>query len=203
VISAVGHEIDFTISDFAADLRAPTPSAAAELVVGRKDAFEERLGGMTDRLVRALRERILSMRTRFASAEASYVFREPGNLVRQYRQRLDTAELRMAHELKGRLGEGRQRLDDLALRLRHEIRIRHQSSGQDVRRLERQLAALNPLAVLLRGYSVTRDEGGRVIRAADDVEIGQSVRTQVAKGTFSSEVTAKDRAGRQGEGEGQ
>lgn len=188
VISAVGHEIDFTISDFVADLRAPTPSAGAELVVDRKDAFEDMLADKRKALQRALRERALRLRARFLEAARSYVFREPRNLVRQYRQRIANAGTRIRHEALTGLRESSQSLDDYSVRTLHVLRLRVESSRHDVRRLQAQLRSLNPLAVLERGYSVTRDPNGRVLRSASDVKRGDRLLTLLAEGTVGSEV---------------
>jgi exodeoxyribonuclease VII large subunit len=234
VISAVGHEIDFTISDFVADLRAPTPSAAAELVVTCKEEFEQQLVASDRALTRALGRAVQDARARLRAAESSYVFREPGNLAGQYRQRLDALMLQMRHRLTGTLRDGhqrldtarmrmdhevgagarmgRQRLDSVQMRLEHEVRagirgglqaldehdgrmahtmsMRYQASRQQLQRLEGQLRALNPLAVLQRGYSVTRDASGRIIRSTTEVKTGQRVDTQVSDGRFESEVIA-------------
>lgn len=191
VISAVGHEIDFTISDFVADLRAPTPSAAAELVVGRKDAFEGTLNEISRRLARSVREYGLNLRHRLQAAAGSYVFREPRNVVRQYYQQLDGLRLRIHHVVKQGAGAGHQRLDDFRVRMGHELKLRVQASTQEIRRLDGQLKALNPLSVLTRGYSITRDEQGRIVRTAKDVVVGQRLATRVGRGTIESEVTAK------------
>jgi exodeoxyribonuclease VII large subunit len=188
VISAVGHEIDFTIADFVADLRAPTPSAAAELVVGRKDAFEERLAELQARLLRGCRERLAGMRRRLDAATDSYVFREPGHAVRRYRDRLSACRQAMGAAARGRGRETRQRLDDAAVRIQHSVTLRAQARRQDIARLAAQLKALSPLGVLARGYSVTRRSDGRVIRDADEVKAGDRVRTRVARGEFDSEV---------------
>jgi len=188
VISAVGHEIDFTISDFVADLRAPTPSSAAELVVGRKDEFVDMLGEMSRRLAGILEGSLLRIKNRLVAAGSSYVFKEPANVVRNYRQRLDGLMRRVEHQLHGRLQETQQVLDDYTLRMIHEIKMREQGGVQDVKRLGMQLKALNPLAVLNRGYSITRDAGGEIVRSVRDIRAGQRVITRVAKGTFESEV---------------
>jgi len=210
VISAVGHEIDFTISDFVADLRAATPSAGAELVVGRKDRFVETLAALSGALNRALREHVLRCRNRVQTAGGSYVFREPANLVRQYTQRLDAIVLRMEHRLRSSTQEGRRRLADLGLRSGHALRsqaadarqrlgdlqsrqvhalsLRRELARQDVRRLEDQLRALSPLAVLERGYSITSDSSGRVLRAVDDVSAGDTLTTRLADGRVRSTV---------------
>ena len=188
VISAVGHEIDFTISDFVADLRAPTPSAAAELVVGQKDAFEEMLGQISRRLVKSLEESVLRIRNRLTVAGGSYVFREPANVVRNHRQKIESLMVRVQHEVDGRIKETQQMLDDFSLKMIHEIKLKKQSSVQDIRRLEMQLKALNPLAVLNRGYSITRDKDGEIVRSAGAVKTGQRMFTRLAKGTIESEV---------------
>ena len=214
VISAVGHEIDFTISDFVADLRAPTPSAAAELVVGRKDAFEASLADRRGRLARALRQTALEARNRLLRVERSDVFREPRHLLRQHAQRLDEMELRMAHRLQAAGRQSREKLGQLVLRARHQrhaaVRDGQQRVGelerllcrgvlvwrsgqeQDVRRLAAQLKALDPMAVLSRGYSLTRNGSGHIVRRVADVEAGERVWTSVGDGRFESEVTAKD-----------
>jgi exodeoxyribonuclease VII large subunit len=219
VISAVGHEVDFTISDFVADLRAPTPSAAAELVVGCKDAFQERLTTLKHRLTRALREQTLAARNRLIQAAGSYVFREPANVAARHRQRLDAVAMRIQHKLRGAMQETQQTLDwlgvkieqqartvtqqkrrrieDMQTRLHHRITLCHQAGKQDVHRYAMQLRALNPLAVLQRGYSVTRGQDGRIIVKAEDVEKGETVVTQVSDGRFESCVTG---VGTDGEG---
>jgi exodeoxyribonuclease VII large subunit len=197
VISAVGHEIDFTISDLAADLRAPTPSAAAELVVGRKDDFLAKIDDMEDRIARSLREALLRARNRLLAAGESYVFREPRNLVRQYLQRLDGLELRLAHEVRGRLRLGRGGLAELSLRMRHRSEMRYRAGVERLRTAASQLKALDPLAVLRRGYSVTTDEGGRVVRSASQVSPGDLITTRVERGALASRVTTTD-----GEGSG-
>jgi exodeoxyribonuclease VII large subunit len=188
VISAVGHETDYTICDFVADLRAPTPSAAAELVVGRKEAFEERLAELGARLLRACRERTLRARHRLTSAGRSYVFREPGHAVRRYRDRIRALERTLMTECRGRVRDTRQRLDDASVAMLHETRLRSQARRQDVARLEAQVKALSPLAVLERGYSVTRRPDGAVVRDAGELKPGERVRTRVAVGEFESEV---------------
>ena len=210
VISAVGHEIDFTISDFVADLRAPTPSAAAELVVGCKDAFKERLTQHNNRLMRSLRERTESARNRLARASGSYVFREPANVVARHRQKLNIIKMRSEHKLQGAVRETQQTLDWIGTRMQqqlqnsvknsqqkiesarqkliHQMKLRHQMGLQDIRRYTMQLRALNPLAVLQRGYSVTRGEDGRIILKTDDLHKGEVIVTQVGDGSFESEV---------------
>ena len=198
VISAVGHEIDFTISDFVADLRAPTPSAAAELMVGRKAAFEEQLQQVGARLVRCLRERALELRNRVTAAGRSYVFREPRNLVRQFVQHIDALRASLLTGLEGAARERRVRLDSLGLRLAHGVELKTGALRQDVRRIASQLRALSPLAVLDRGFSITRLKGGAIIRDAADVGAGAVLQTQVARGVLESKVISKESGGKHG-----
>jgi exodeoxyribonuclease VII large subunit len=188
VVSAVGHEIDFTISDFVADVRAPTPSAAAELVVDRKDAFEERLARLDRDMQRLLRQASADARARVRAVRASYVFREPGNLARQYRERLVALRLRAAHGLEAALRAGRQRVDEAQLRLGHGMQARRDGAAQALRRLQTHLEALSPLAVLARGYSVTRDAQGRVIRRASEASEGDVLETILVEGRLRSVV---------------
>lgn len=198
IISAVGHEIDFTISDFVADLRAPTPSAAAELMVGQKVAFEEQLQQDAARLARALRHQVQEMRSRLRVASSSYVFREPRNLVRQFAQRIDTVRAAMSHALQSTGRERRDRLDRLTLRLSHHMMLQTSTSRQDVKRLSSQLKALSPIAVLDRGFSITRLESGAIVRDPVDVGVGAILRTQVAGGTLDSKVISKEPGGKNG-----
>ena len=198
IISAVGHEIDFTISDFVADLRAPTPSAAAELVVGQKEAFEEAIRYRAKQLARALEANLLAVRNRFTSASRSYVFREPAHLIGKYRQRIESRYTAMRYRLEDESRKRQQVLDELGLRLTHRTEVWANTCGQDLERLASQLRALSPSAVLERGYSVTRDRDGNIIRTVDQVEVGEPVKTQLARGTLESEITAK----REGKGHG-
>jgi exodeoxyribonuclease VII large subunit len=234
VISAVGHEIDFTISDFVADLRAPTPSAAAELLVGSKEAFEQqvRRGGV--RLARALKTQTLVLRNRLTAAAGSYVFREPQNLIRRSRDRLDTLRAAMANELRSAAQQRSQQVDEFSLRMGHQIVLRRSAcrqalqdaqprmaralraatqrtvlrtqelllrlghgmttarnaAAQDLRRVAAQLNALSPLAVLERGFSLTRTAEGKIIHDAAEAPAGTKLQTRLAHGSLESHVTA-------------
>ncbi len=188
VISAVGHEIDFTISDFVADLRAPTPSAAAELVIGRKEDFETLLRDTDRRLAHAGREWMSAIRHRFVQARDSYVFREPAHGVRQGAQRLDTAEMRMRNALLAHSQALARSVDDWVARLRHPLQLRRESARERICRLDSQLRAFNPLAVLNRGYSLATDAQGRILKNVDCLRIGDEVRVQLAKGAFHAAV---------------
>lgn len=189
IISAVGHETDFTISDFTADLRVPTPSAAAELVVGRKEDFEKRIEQASQHLVQTLETRKLELKNRFIAASRSYVFREPQHLVEQSTKHLSSMLDRMTHETRSLLAQQQQRVDELGLRLFHRMELRKGDRKQDLRRLKLQLLALSPRAVLARGYSITRDKEGRIVKSAAQIGTGDKIKTQLTDGTVESEVT--------------
>ncbi len=233
IISAVGHEIDFTISDFVADLRAPTPSAAAELLIGNKEDFVMQLRRQGARLAGALKTQMLELRNRLTAAAGSYVFREPQNLVRRSRDRIEALRAAMAGELRNAAQQRSQQVDELGLRMQHQIELRRAAcrqslqdanprmaralrtatqrtalhtqelqlrlghgmstaraaAAQDLRRVAAQLNALSPLAVLERGFSLTRLAGGAIIRDAADALVGTRIETRLAQGTLESKVT--------------
>jgi len=191
VISAVGHEIDFTISDFVADVRAPTPSAAAELVVGRKEDFEETLRHQARNLRQTLRQRLTELRGRLETARASHVFRAPRHTVERAAQALDALEMRLKQALSGSAERQRRRVGELRRRMAHAAPNELQRRQQQVAALERQLRALSPVAVLERGYSLTRTADGRLVKSVRQVSAGARLCTQVADGTFESVVDGR------------
>lgn len=214
VISAVGHEIDFTISDFVADLRAPTPSAAAELVIGRKADFELQVRRSQQRLNTALQHRLLQYKNRLDRARGHKLFHEPQHLIRakvQHLGRLDDRmraalrrratdpqralaehRLRLRHLLEHRLHETQRRLDDL-----DRIRITRMTEQVQTNRirlqaLERQLHALSPYQVLRRGFSITRTADGHVIKTPADAPPGTELETLLGEGSVRSVVNRQD-----------
>jgi len=214
VISAVGHEIDFTISDFVADVRAPTPSAAAELAVREKSMFEDELALYDRRLRQSLKTRAQDGRLRLNRAAHSYVFREPATLVRQYRlniqtletrmgnllkmdaqgslQKLESFNARMTHLLQSAVQQAHQHVDEIGMVMQHRMESKLERDRQKLRRLESQLRMLNPLAVLGRGYSLTRKADGSVVRSMKSVEVGDTIITQLADGKVVSNITGKE-----------
>jgi len=170
IISAVGHEIDVTIADMAADRRALTPSEAAEIVLPELDGLVESLGGLRDRLAVALRGRVGLARAEVQRLRASYGFRAPLELIRRHEQRLDDLAAAAARAVQRRVESARERLASAAGRLQ----------------------ALGPLAVLRRGYSITRSHGtGRVIRDAGDVADGDAIETILHHGRLRSRVESR------------
>jgi exodeoxyribonuclease VII large subunit len=167
VISAVGHEVDFTISDFVADLRVPTPTAAAELVVAKESELRDRLTALLTGLSYVVREKIARLRSRCAACEQSYVFRAPCTMVRHCQQLVD--------EFEGRLRRS----------FGHMTEITRAMLGA----LAGKLESLSPLAILGRGYSVVvRERDGAVVMAASQVAAGEMVRARLHRGGFTAEV---------------
>ena len=167
VISAVGHEVDFTICDFVADLRVPTPSAAAELVIGRKADLQEKLQTFEQRIRNALKLRLGELKRRVERAAGSYVFREPANVVRASQQRVD--------ELIARMVDRTDRKNELA---------KHRLS-----QIKQQLQALNPHSVLERGYAILLNTEQEAVTDADEVKPGQRLHGVLARGTLELDVT--------------
>lgn len=188
VISAIGHETDFTISDFTADLRAPTPSAAAELVVGAKAEFEEQLARLGQSCARALLAQMREARRKFEVAAGSYVFREPGHLVKRRRDQLAQLRLRGRHSLQTVWRNRQQLNDDLSLRLQRGILDWKRMRGMRVERFAAQLRAVNPSAVLNRGYSIAMRPDGRILKSGAGLRPGDRLITRFPVDALESEV---------------
>ena len=171
IVSAVGHQTDFTLSDFAADLRAATPSQAAELVVPDRLELLRRLSAARRRLNQALRHRLIERRLRLERCLQSSLFRRPQELLRDRSQLLDQLSERLTHALKTALDERQQRL-----RIANE-----------------KLNLLNPWGVLQRGYSVVRRPDGAVISSAEAVETGESLDIWLHRGKLAVTVTSAER----------
>lgn len=191
VISAVGHEIDFTISDFVADVRAPTPSAAAELAVPVKTELETRITRLAARLGGSLQNQVHILRERIPGFRQTMVQTLRAGL-QQRQQRVDESALRLTHELKNAVAAQRQRLPQLQQTMTHRLESAVTEQKQNLRRLEVQLRALSPLAVLDRGYSLTETENGAVVRDAGRLKKGDRIKTRFAKGSIRSEVVSNN-----------
>ncbi|HOZ47934.1 MAG TPA: exodeoxyribonuclease VII large subunit [Candidatus Hydrogenedentes bacterium] len=214
IISAVGHEIDYTLTDFAADLRAPTPSAAAELVVQEQEALVTRVRHLRERLAKAARYHMTDAQHRVHSARSSYVFQRPEELVRQRRQQVDEGRMRLANVLRDRSVNWRGRLDGaqraLALlspvnqvaraldrltalrgRLRHSaVSIVERARGQ-LRPVMAHLDALSPLAILARGYALAwRLPERALVRDAGQLSIGDQVGLRFGAGGATATVNS-------------
>ncbi|MFA7174160.1 MAG: exodeoxyribonuclease VII large subunit [Kiritimatiellia bacterium] len=210
VISAVGHEVDFALTDFVADLRAPTPSAAAELVVLPKSEFEGRIAQRSADLRRLLLQQHKLLAQRLAQLAGAVVLKRPEQVMEKYAQKVDYLEMRLQHATVKWATAARQRAELLFSRLGllrerriAELRARLASGWQRMSRgvaallaqsesrveaLGRQLVLLSPLKVLERGYSLTRRADGALVRSVKDVAPGVAVMTQVVDGVIHSKV---------------
>lgn len=167
IVSAVGHEIDTTISDFVADLRAPTPSAAAELVVPSKAEITERINNLRRRLKAELVNRVSLMQSQLNSLMEKRVFRQPFDITQQYQQTVDNLS------------------QLLGMRAFHLTELRQERFKNYLGRLD----ALSPLKVILRGYSISMKlPEGKLIRDVSILKEKDLVETRVSKGKFVSEV---------------
>jgi exodeoxyribonuclease VII large subunit len=168
-ISAVGHEIDVTLSDLAADVRALTPSEAAERVVPAVEEISERMRGYRQRLRHAAHRRVMLLRARYDGIANQRPFRRPFDLVLDRSRRLDELATQAASTMNRLMLERASRLATIA----------------------GKMESLSPLAVLARGYTITKDaETGTAIRAADQLLLGQLIVTRFAIGEAVSKVEA-------------
>ncbi len=188
VISAVGHEVDVTIADFVADLRAPTPSAAAELVVREKQAIVDGLDALRVRLDRAVRRPLSDLERRVDDARSrlDHAGRVAHGRV-AHRIELLTARLKAASPFN-RLGVGRHRLDRVHRRLHGAVAGRVLTARHRLASAIGRLESLSPLAVLGRGYSLTRTPEGTVVRSARDVRPGSRVDVLLGEGVLDCRV---------------
>ncbi|GGG79239.1 exodeoxyribonuclease VII large subunit [Edaphobacter dinghuensis] len=212
IVSAIGHETDFTIADFVADLRAPTPSAAAELVTAAQHRIEERIDALMARIHRAGRFHILSARQRYARLSSESVLNRLRDSISRRDQRIDELSLRLEAAATRRLRINTQRLATLTERLRRQnisiriaatqrrlqtaterlLRTATRTVSTNQARLSRsttRLEALSPLAVLSRGYALVYAENGILLRSAADTSPGETIRARLAEGTLTAKVS--------------
>ncbi|NLZ60359.1 MAG: exodeoxyribonuclease VII large subunit [Lentisphaerae bacterium] len=188
VISAVGHERDYTISDEVADFRAPTPSAAAELVIKGQEELRERLFNAAKRLQSAAANRLGQARLRWQNAERSAFFQKPEHLTNLLSQRLDLAGIRLERVLRQVAGQTRQRLANANLRLPTQLRQQAALRRAKLERLQSALQAMNPKKVLARGYSIILDQNNQALLKAEQVAKGDKLKAILAEGELKLQV---------------
>ena len=201
VISAVGHEIDWTLSDFAADVRAPTPSAAAEMVVKGKDELERRVADLRRRMGLGARAATANWRHRLDRAARTPGLLDPLQQVQRGQQRVDFLAVRLQNALAGLPQLVRQRTETAARRMELAVRGRVEENRRALKHAEAQLRMLNPKGVLARGYSLTRLRGGNILRSTAEAPPGTRLETEFADGAVLSTVDPAG-GGRHGDGKG-
>ncbi|MBR7152603.1 MAG: exodeoxyribonuclease VII large subunit [Candidatus Methanomethylophilaceae archaeon] len=215
VVSAVGHETDFTIADFVADARAPTPTGAAAIILRDRSEISRELDALSSRSTRAVNHAYDSMRYRFDAVEAKLSPRSARDMTDMLSMRLDEMSMRLDSALKTNLRGMRDRFDELDSKLSpsaalqsmerlsarldsmtasmdSDIRMRMERSSSRLSSSSRALDGLNPLNVLSRGYGMVTDFEGRVATSASSIEPGTAVRVVMRDGTISAEVTGKE-----------
>jgi len=211
VISAIGHETDFTIADFVADLRAPTPSAAAEMVIQSRNQLEEAIGSLRQRLGRAVRYQFILARQTLNELAQHGAMARIRDVIQRRQQRLDDLRYRLGRGYESNAVQKRRRLEVAATRLRH-FDLRRVLSGMRreidahaatmhgtmrnllLRRAARlgeaaaHLESLSPVKILERGYSLIFDASGKLVKDPAQVHAGDEITARVAKGTFGAVV---------------
>jgi exodeoxyribonuclease VII large subunit len=222
VISAIGHETDFTIVDFVADLRAPTPSAAAELVIRSRVEVENQADAARERLVRAMERQLLEARQALMERAQDGAFARMMDLIRQRQQKLDDLTYRLERGERQILERLRRRWETVSSAVRHydarrvlagirreleavtaatAAAMRNQLLQNKVRleRMGRALEMLSPLAILERGYALVFDGTGRLVKDAAQVQAGQEISARLARGELRATVnkTTEDVSGQE------
>lgn len=198
IVSAVGHETDFTISDFVADQRAPTPSAAVELIVPDQEELRRHVGNSEIRLVRIIRACITSARTELSNMDNRIVPGQRIDAINRFYQTVDRLEMQSHREMKQRLTNALGELDGFAAPLKQLAAQRINTGMEKWKVASAQLAALNPIATLARGYSVCQRENGEVVTDASLAEEGEALDVRLSRGALTCEVVEKRTEGTQG-----
>jgi exodeoxyribonuclease VII large subunit len=211
LISAVGHEVDFTIADFVADLRAPTPSAAAEMVSGAREDLRMSVNSLKGRLYQAFRRGLDLRRLQLERLAHNRAFTVAPNKIRDLQQRFDENTLRLIQSMQRFAYETRHREQMLATRMKTVDLHRFISHRREIlarsyqglvsaakARLQRdksrfalavgKIDALSPLGILSRGFALCRDSKGAIIKKAANVALGDCVRVTLASGELDCRV---------------
>lgn len=214
VISAVGHETDFTIADFVADLRAPTPTGAAELAVPHIDELMDRLLQRQTRLLRVMQEKFRFEKERLSRVQKSYAFRYPHRLYEQKLEQVDKLTEMLVRGASRLISGKRDQHLNAAKRLErnHPIELLHEGRGRlervekdvngalvrilskkqtEFERIIATLRALSPLKIMERGYSLSYTEDNKLVKSIDQVDVSDRVQIQLSDGSLFCKVESK------------
>ena len=189
IISAIGHEIDWTIADFVADLRAPTPSAAAEMVIGLEDDLKKKICLIKEKISNIVRTKITFLKQNLEGLSNHYILKEPTNYITHQSQWIDELRVRLNQNFIYQFTFQKNKLTEIVERLSYVFQLRLKLIKQKFGATVAQVEAINPLKVLHRGYSVTTDEKGKVLLNVQKVKMGSKINTRLSEGTVISEVT--------------
>ena len=215
MISAIGHETDFTIADFVADLRAPTPSAAAELVICTRQELLERIAGQRDKLAQRLRYTLATTARRLGQQGIDRATTLLHRSINRRMQRVDDHDARSRELMRARLENLHRRVRSLESRLRYfdlrprlandRNRLDKAGSGaaqairlQLARRkgrwqaLDGKLSQLSPLLILNRGYAIVTNESGAIVTRSAEAPVGSQVKIRLAEGRLGAGVTTSE-----------
>lgn len=190
IVSAVGHETDFTIADFVADLRAPTPSAAAELCTFEYDTFEKELSGRRDALTAAMQRQLKFKRNQLETRRLGILRHDPKAELSERRKRLLDARARMGKILDSGLREARARQEAYSFDLYSSISSSLKERRHRISLLSARLDGVSPLKRISGGFGYISDEAGRGIRSVSELNEGEILHTRLRDGSFESRVTS-------------
>ncbi len=195
IISAVGHEIDFTIADFVADLRAPTPTGAAEMAVPNKKEVLEYFRQLSLRLQKEMENKILSGREKLKSLKSSYALENPISIYQMKEQQLDTILEKIQLIMKATTYNQRVRFDTLLQTAFYGVQNNQKNQKHRFEKMLNKLEVLNPILTIGRGYSITRKDS-KVVESISDLKKGDTLEIELRDGKIDTEITSIEKSRR-------
>lgn len=187
IVSAVGHEIDFTISDFVSDMRAPTPTGAAELVVPSKVEIQSYLNDYKGRIISVINKKIKSYTDTFSKLKSTYILKNPISMYEIDEQKLDNMLEKLGSIMTYKLEREKSKLNNLSKMISPNILNRLDKEKIKLENIETKLNLLNPENILKKGYSLTLVEG-KIVKSINSVKKGSIIDTKFSDGIIKSEV---------------
>lgn len=187
IVSAVGHEIDFTISDFVSDMRAPTPTGAAELVVPSKVEIQSYLNDYKGRIISVINKKIKSYTDTFSKLKSTYILKNPISMYEIDEQKLDNMLEKLGSIMTYKLEREKSKLNNLSKMISPNMLNRLDKEKIKLENIETKLNLLNPENILKKGYSLTLVEG-KIVKSINSVKKGSIIDTKFSDGIIKSEV---------------